>query len=95
MVAMCLVAGGMDPTTVIGGKLDAFGSSAKLGHGDYLVAEADESDGSFMLLSPTIAVVTNIDPEHLDHWKTEENLIEGFHKFVSKVPFFRMCNPLL
>ena len=88
MVAMCLVAGGMDPTTVIGGKLDAFGSSAKLGHGDYLVAEADESDGSFMLLSPTIAVVTNIDPEHLDHWKTEENLIEGFHQFVSKVPFF-------
>ena len=88
MVAMCLVAGGMDPTTVIGGKLDAFGSSAKLGHGDYLVAEADESDGSFMLLSPTIAVVTNIDPEHLDHWKTEENLIQGFHRFVSKVPFF-------
>ena len=88
MVAMCLVAGGMDPTTVIGGKLDAFGSSAKLGHGDYLVAEADESDGSFMLLSPTIAVVTNIDPEHLDHWKTEENLIVGFHQFVSKVPFF-------
>ena len=88
MVAMCLVAGGMDPTTVIGGKLDAFGSSAKLGHGDYLVAEADESDGSFMLLSPTIAVITNIDPEHLDHWKTEENLIDGFHQFVSKVPFF-------
>lgn len=88
MVAMCLVAGDMDPTTVIGGKLDAFGSSAKLGHGDYLVAEADESDGSFMLLSPTIAVVTNIDPEHLDHWKTEENLINGFHQFVSKVPFF-------
>ena len=88
MVAMCLVAGNMDPTTVIGGKLDAFGSSAKLGNGDYLVAEADESDGSFMLLSPTIAVVTNIDPEHLDHWKTEENLIDGFHQFVSKVPFF-------
>jgi len=88
MVAMCLVAGGMDPTTVIGGKLDAFGSSAKLGNGDYLVAEADESDGSFMLLSPTIAVITNIDPEHLDHWKTEENLIQGFHQFVSKVPFF-------
>ena len=88
MVVMCLVAGGMDPTTVIGGKLDAFGSSAKLGNGDYLVAEADESDGSFMLLSPTIAVITNIDPEHLDHWKTEENLIQGFHQFVSKVPFF-------
>ena len=88
MVAMCLVSGGMDPTTVIGGKLDAFGSSAKLGNGDYLVAEADESDGSFMLLSPTIAVITNIDPEHLDHWKTEDNLIQGFHQFVSKVPFF-------
>ncbi len=88
MVAMCLVTGGMDPTTVIGGKLDAFGSSAKLGNGDYLVAEADESDGSFMLLSPTIAVITNIDPEHLDHWGTEENLIDGFHQFVSKVPFF-------
>ena len=88
MVAMCLVAGGMDPTTVIGGKLDAFGSSAKLGNGDYLIAEADESDGSFLLLSPTIAVITNIDPEHLDYWKTEENLIDGFHRFVSKVPFF-------
>lgn len=88
MVAMCLVAGGMDPTTVIGGKLDAFGSSAKLGNGDYLIAEADESDGSFLLLSPTIAVITNIDPEHLDYWKTEENLINGFHRFVSKVPFF-------
>ena len=88
MLAMCLVKGELDPTTVIGGKLDAFGSSAKLGHGDFLVAEADESDGSFLLLNPTIAVLTNIDPEHLDHWGSEENLIEGFRQFASSVPFF-------
>lgn len=88
MLAMCLVKGELDPTTVIGGKLDAFGSSAKLGYGDFLVAEADESDGSFLLLNPTIAVLTNIDPEHLDHWGSEENLIEGFLQFASSVPFF-------
>lgn len=88
MLALCLYEGGLDPTTVIGGRLDALGSSAKMGHGEYLVAEADESDGSFMLLSPTIAVITNIDPEHLEYWKTEENLIDGFTRFASKVPFF-------
>ena len=84
----------MDPTTVIGGKLDAFGSSAKLGHGDYLVAEADESDGSFMLLSPTIAVVTNIDPEHLDHWKTKES-DRRLSSVVSKSPLLWVCHSLL
>lgn len=88
MLAMCLHAGKLDPTIIIGGKLDAIGSSAKLGHGEYLVAEADESDGSFMLLYPTIAVVTNIDPEHLDYWKTTEKLHEGFVRFINKVPFF-------
>ena len=88
MLALCLYEGHLDPTIVIGGRLDALGSSAKLGHGEYLVAEADESDGSFMLLSPTVAIVTNIDPEHLDHWKTEERLRQGFLQFVQKVPFF-------
>jgi len=88
MLAMCLSEGELDPTIVIGGRLDAIRSSAKLGHGEYLVAEADESDGSFMLLSPTVAIITNIDPEHLDHWKSEENLINGFIQFAKKVPFF-------
>ena len=88
MLALCLYQGGLDPTTVIGGRLDALGSSAKLGNGEYLVAEADESDGSFMLLSPTIAVITNIDPEHLEYWKTEKKLLEGFTQFASSVPFF-------
>ena len=88
MLSLCLYEGKLDPTIVIGGRLDALGSSAKLGHGEYLVAEADESDGSFMLLSPTVAIVTNIDPEHLDYWKTEEKLRNGFLQFVQKVPFF-------
>lgn len=88
MLALCLYQGGLDPTAVIGGKLDALGSSAKLGNGEYLVAEADESDGSFMLLSPTIGVITNIDPEHLEYWKTEEKLLDGFTQFASSVPFF-------
>jgi len=88
MLALCLYEGELDPTIVIGGRLDALGSSAKLGHGEYLVAEADESDGSFMLLSPTVAIITNIDPEHLDYWGTEEKLLNGFLQFAQKVPFF-------
>lgn len=88
MLAMCLHKSGLDPTVVIGGKLDSFGSNARLGRGDYLVAEADESDGSFLLLDPTVAVITNIDPEHLDHWKSFDALIDGFATFANRVPFY-------
>jgi UDP-N-acetylmuramate--alanine ligase len=88
MIATVLVHGGFDPTAVIGGRLNAFGSNAKLGKGDYLVAEADESDGSFLKLSPTIAIVTNIDREHLDHYTTLEAIRSAFISFVNKVPFY-------
>ena len=67
MAAHLLARAGLDPTAVVGGKLNAFGSNAKLGKGELMVVEADESDGSFLALSPTMVVVTNIDPEHLDH----------------------------
>jgi UDP-N-acetylmuramate--alanine ligase len=79
---------GLEPTVVIGGRLDTFGSNARLGQGDYLVAEADESDGSFLLLQPTVAVITNIDPEHLDYWRTFDALVEGFAAFANRVPFY-------
>ena len=88
MIATCLSRAGLDPTIVIGGRLDVLGSSARRGLGEFMVAEADESDGSFMLLAPTVAVVTNIDPEHLDHWGTMEALVEGFAAFAGKVPFY-------
>jgi len=88
MLARVLQAAELDPTVVIGGRLDAMGSSARLGAGDFMVAEADESDGSFLLLDPTITVVTNIDPEHLDHWGTVDALHEGFVEFAGSVPFF-------
>jgi UDP-N-acetylmuramate--alanine ligase len=88
MLAQCLHHAGLDPTVVIGGRLDSLGSSARLGAGAYMVAEADESDGTFMLLAPTVAIVTNIDPEHLDHWGTMEALVQGFADFASSVPFF-------
>jgi len=91
MIASVLSQGGLDPTAVIGGKLNRFGSNAKLGQGELLVAEADESDGSFLHLSPTIAVVTNIDPEHLDHYQTLERLQEAFLQFVNKVPFYGLA----
>ncbi|HEX4460474.1 MAG TPA: UDP-N-acetylmuramate--L-alanine ligase, partial [Polyangia bacterium] len=87
LVATVLHAAGLDPTAVIGGKLPSLGSNARLGGGDYLVAEADESDGSFMKLTPTVAVVTNIDPEHLDHYGTLESLKQTFVDFINKVPF--------
>ncbi len=89
MLATCLHRAGLDPTVVIGGRLDAFGSSARLGRGDHLVAEADESDGSFLLLHPTVAVITNIDPEHMEHWKSFDALIDGFVRFANRLPFFR------
>ncbi len=88
MVATVLAAGGIDPTVVIGGKLNSLGSNAKLGQGDFLVAEADESDGSFLKLSPAIAVVTNIDEEHLDHYRDIHEIKEAFLAFINKVPFY-------
>lgn len=86
--ATILSQAGLDPTAVIGGRLPQLGSNARLGKSEYLVAEADESDGSFLHLNPTIAVVTNIDPEHLDHYKTIENLKDTFVEFINKVPFY-------
>lgn len=88
MIATILVQGGLDPTAVIGGRLNAFGSNAKLGKGDFLVAEADESDGSFLKLSPAIAVVTNIDREHMDYYADLEEIRSAFVSFVNKVPFY-------
>ena len=89
MVASILTCGRLDPTVVIGGRLDIWGgSNAKLGQGDILVAEADESDGSFLALSPTIAVVTNLDREHMDHYGSMESIRETFISFINKIPFY-------
>jgi UDP-N-acetylmuramate--alanine ligase len=88
MIATVLVAGGLDPTAVIGGRLNAFGSNAKLGQGEFLVAEADESDGSFLKLSPTIAVITNIDREHMDHYADIDEIRSAFTDFANKIPFY-------
>src|SRR5512143_3261452 len=88
MVATVLAAGGIDPTVVIGGKLNSLGTNAKLGQGEFLVAEADESDGSFLKLSPTIAVVTTIDAEHLDYYRDIDEIKEAFLAFINKVPFY-------
>jgi UDP-N-acetylmuramate--alanine ligase len=79
---------GLDPTIVIGGKLGILGSNAKLGKGRLLVAEADESDGSFLLLNPTHAVITNIDREHLDHYRDLDEICDAFQAFANKVPFY-------
>lgn len=88
LVATVLRHAGLDPTVVVGGKMAALGSNARLGAGDLLVAEADESDGSFLRLTPTIAVVTNIDPEHLDHYGSLDKLKDSFIEFASGVPFY-------
>ena len=88
LIATTLGEGGLDPTVVIGGKLNAIGSNAKLGQGDYLVAEADESDGSFLKLNPTIAVITNIDREHMDFFKDIATLKSAFLAFINKIPFY-------
>ncbi|HDZ89890.1 MAG: UDP-N-acetylmuramate--L-alanine ligase [Deltaproteobacteria bacterium] len=89
MVASILTSGGLDPTVVIGGRLDIWGgSNAKLGQGEILVAEADESDGSFLVLSPTIAVVTNLDQEHMDHYGNMDAIRDTFVNFINKVPFY-------
>jgi UDP-N-acetylmuramate--alanine ligase len=88
MIAIMLAQAGLDPTAVIGGRLDAFGSSARLGKGELMVVEADESDRSFLYLLPTIAVVTNIDREHLDHYRDLEEIASAFTSFMNKVPFY-------
>jgi UDP-N-acetylmuramate--alanine ligase len=88
LVATVLRHAGLDPTVVVGGKVNALGSNARLGAGDLFVAEADESDGSFLRLTPTIAVITNIDAEHLDHYKTHEGVKEAFVEFASRIPFY-------
>ncbi|MCL2102781.1 MAG: UDP-N-acetylmuramate--L-alanine ligase [Syntrophorhabdaceae bacterium] len=88
MVATVLATAGWDPTTVVGGKLNSLGSNAKLGQGDFLIAEADESDGSFLKLSPTVAVVTNIDLEHLDFYSGIGQIKETFLSFINKIPFY-------
>jgi UDP-N-acetylmuramate--alanine ligase len=91
LIATVLRAAGLDPTVVVGGKMAALGSNARLGAGDLLVAEADESDGSFLRLTPTVAVVTNIDPEHLDHYGTHERIKQAFVEFASRVPFYGLA----
>jgi UDP-N-acetylmuramate--alanine ligase len=88
LVATVLRAAQLDPTVVIGGKLNVLGSSAARGHGEFLVAEADESDGSFLHLSPVVSVITNIDPEHLDYYGSLEAVKEAFVAFANKVPFY-------
>ena len=89
MVASIVTAAELDPTVLIGGRLDIWGgSNAKLGQGDILVAESDESDGSFMALSPTIAVVTNIDREHMDHYGDMDRIRDTFVNFINKIPFY-------
>jgi len=88
MVAVILERAGLDPTAVIGGRLSAFGSNARLGGGDYMVVEADESDRSFLKLSPSIALITNLDREHMESYGNWENLQQAFADFANKVPFY-------
>ena len=91
MVAELLVGGGIDPTVINGGIIHAYGSNARMGQGEWMVVEADESDGTFNRLPATIAIVTNIDPEHMEHWGTIENLRQGFTDFVSNIPFYGLA----
>ncbi len=100
MVAAVLAGGGLDPTVVVGGRVDAMGSNARLGKSQYLVAEADESDRSFLKLSPILSVVTNIDREHMDCYRNMRDVKKTFLEFMDRVPFYGMvvaCNddPLL
>lgn len=88
MVSWMLSHAGLDPTIVIGGKVDALGGNAKLGEGEFLVAEADESDGSFLKLSPVLEVITNIDLEHLDYYRDLDHIKETFLQFIEKIPFY-------
>ncbi len=91
MVATLLDKGGFDPTVINGGVIHAYGSNARAGAGEWMVVEADESDGSFNRLPATIAIVTNIDPEHMEHWHTFDALRKGFFDFVSNVPFYGLA----
>ena len=88
MVAALLDGVGLDPTVINGGVINAYGSNAKLGAGEWMVVEADESDGTFTKLRPTVCIVTNIDPEHLDHYGSMEQLRKGFDTFVENLPFY-------
>ena len=88
LIATILRRAGLDPTVVIGGKVHALGTNAQLGHSDLMVAEADESDGTFLLLSPAVAVVTNIDPEHLDYYGDMDRVRSAYLEFMNRVPFF-------
>ncbi len=88
MVATLLDAGGLDPTVVNGGIINAYGTNARMGEGEWMVVEADESDGTFLKLPADIAVVTNIDPEHLDHYGSFDKVREAFRQFVENVPFY-------
>ena len=88
MVATLLDAGDIDPTVINGGIIHAYGSNARMGAGEWMVVEADESDGTFNRLPATVAIVTNIDPEHMEHWGTIENLRQGFYDFVTNIPFY-------
>ena len=91
LVAAVLGEGGLDPTVVIGGKLKSLGTNALLGKGDFIVAEADESDGSFLNFSPTIAVITNVDSEHLDFYKDLDEIKEVFLNFIDRIPFYGLA----
>src|SRR6266487_980434 len=100
MIAAVLAAGGLDPTVVVGGRVDAMESNARLGRSQYLVAEADESDRSFLKLSPILAVVTNVDREHMDCYRSMKDVKRAFLGFMDRLPFYGMvvaCNddPLL
>ncbi len=91
MVAALLDHGKFDPTVINGGIIHAYGSNARVGQGEWMVVEADESDGTFNRLPATIAIVTNIDPEHMEHWGTEEALHKGFEDFVGNIPFYGLA----
>ena len=91
MVSWIMAEAGLDPTIVVGGKVDCLGGNAKLGQGDFLVAEADESDGSFLKMSPTIAVVTNIDREHLDFYEDLDDIKKSFLSFIDRIPFYGLA----
>ncbi len=88
LIACVLEAAHLDPTVINGGIVNAYGANTRMGEGDWMVVEADESDGSFLRLPAVIAVVTNIDPEHLDHWGTADAMVAGFDQFVSNIPFY-------
>ena len=88
LIALIMEEANLDPTVAIGGNIRNTGSNVRLGHGEFMVAEADESDASFLLLIPTIAVVTNIDPEHLDHYGTMDKVRQAFADFINRVPFY-------